>query len=77
MKIFSHTTIDQLPNIIKSKYIECPDCHQDSLYAGCIQTKYDTKLDEDIVLSFDVFCGNCGAFVAKWDTTDRNYFLGK
>jgi 2-methylisocitrate lyase-like PEP mutase family enzyme len=46
------------------------------VYAGCIEDQYDEKCDENVILSFDLFCKECGAVLGKWDNTNRKYFLG-
>jgi len=77
MKINRYTTEEKLKDIIKSKYKECPECHQDSLDAYGIENKYDEKLDKAIIISFNIICSNCGAVIAKWDGTNRDYYLAK
>lgn len=79
IKYTRRITEDQIPQILKEKYPNniCPECHKNGVYAGCIETQYEDKIDEMILLSFDVFCKECGAFLTKWDNTNRQYFLGK
>jgi len=79
VKFNSRITEDKIEAIVVSKFPnkECPDCHEKSVYAGCIEKQYDDKTDEEIILSFDVFCKSCGAFLSKWDNTNRNYYFGR
>jgi len=70
-------TTKQIDNILVEKYPEkiCPDCKQNKLYAGCIESQFDDKSEEDIVLSFQVFCNGCGHLVGAWDNTNRQRFI--
>lgn len=72
-------TSKDIDNIILSRYPDhkCPECSKIGVYAGCIEDQYDEKEDEDVILSFDMFCKECGAVLGKWDNTNREYFLGQ
>lgn len=76
-KFYSIITEDKIGEILEQKYTnrECPICHENSVYAACIEKQYNKKLDREILLSFDVFCKSCGEFLSKWDNTNRNYFF--
>lgn len=65
--------------ILQQKYKDhnCPSCGSNGIYAGCMETEYDEQHDENVVLSFDVFCKYCGGCFDKWDNTNLEYFLGK
>lgn len=63
--------------IEKFKDLKCPSCGKNGIYAGCVDTQYDENHDINNVLSFDVFCKDCGNVLGKWENTDRQYFLGK
>ena len=67
-----------IPEILKNKYpyLECPECHKNSVVSGCIEDQYDDRTDEYVILSFGIFCNECGAVLCKWDNTNREYFLG-
>ena len=56
---------------------KCPTCGKEGVYAGYVEDQYDEKHEEDVVLSFDIFCKECGAVLGKWDNTNREYFLGR
>jgi len=77
IKYREYITEDKVDDIIKRKYPDkiCPQCKQKSLYAAAPETQYDDKNDDYVVLSFDIFCQNCGQFLAKWDNTYRKYFF--
>jgi len=77
IKYKAYITEDEIDNIIMRKFPEkiCPHCKHEGLYAGAIETQYESKYDEYIVLSFSVFCDKCHDFIDKWDNTDRKYFL--
>ena len=45
------------------------------VYAGCVETQFDEKSEDDIVLSFQVFCKSCGQLVGAWDNTNRQRFI--
>jgi len=79
IKYASYIKEDQLESILEQKYPnkKCSECNKSGVYAGCIEIQYDEKTDENILLSFDVFCKECGAFLTKWDNTNREYFLNK
>ncbi len=72
-------TESEVDGILQQKYKDhnCPSCGSNGIYAGCIETEYDEQHDENVMLSFDVFCKDCGACLEKWDNTNREYFLGK
>jgi len=79
IKFVSRINENQLQKILEKKYPnkECPTCHKNGIYAGCIEKQYDEKTNEYILLSFDVFCQECGDFLTKWDNTNRQYWLGQ
>lgn len=79
MKYNKLVTENDIIGTLKAKFsdLKCPSCGEVGIYAGCIETQYDEKLEENVVLSFDVFCEKCGDFHGKWDNTDREYFLSK
>jgi len=70
---------EEIDGILQQKFNNyiCPSCGKKGIYAGCIETQYDEKNDENVVLSFDVFCKDCGGVFGKWDNTNREYFLSK
>lgn len=74
----NHILVNDVERIVEQKYKnKCPDCGSNKIYAGCIETQYDEINDENILLSFDVFCKECGNCIGKWDNTNRKYFLCK
>ena len=81
IKYISYITEDKVDSLLKEEFpnLECPKCHHNSLYAGCVETEYnektDEKTDEKVLLSFGVFCKDCGACITKWDNTDRKYLM--
>lgn len=79
VKYNSFVTENEIDKILQQKYEEnkCPSCGSNGIYAGCIETQYDDKRGENVVLSFDVFCKDCGDCFGKWDNTNREHFLGK
>ena len=79
LKYNSFVTEKEIEGILLQKYPDhkCPSCGSNGIYAGCIETQYDEKRDEEVVLSFNVFCKDCGGVFGKWDNTNREYFLGK
>lgn len=79
IKYNQYITKDEIPNIIKEKYpnLKCPKCHHNTLYGGCLETQFDERKEKDVILSFVIFCKDCGACLNKWDNTNRNYFIGR
>jgi ribosomal protein S27AE len=77
VKYNQHITTKQVENILTQKYPNktCPECKQDTLYAGGIETQFDDRTEDDIVLSFNVFCKNCGQLIGAWDNTNRQRLL--
>ena len=63
--------------IIKQKYKDCrcPSCNKLGIYAGGLETQYNESHDEDLVLSFSVFCKDCGGVFGKWDNSNSDYWL--
>lgn len=78
IKFNHYTTRNDIDNILLERFPEhkCPECGKNGVYAGCIEDQYDETHEENVVLSFDVFCKECGAVLGKWDNTNREYFLG-
>jgi hypothetical protein len=79
IKYNKFVTEKDVNEIVESKFqgLICPSCGKVGIYAGCIETQYDEKRSDTVVLSFDVFCKICGDFIGKWDNTNREYFLSK
>lgn len=75
MKSSSFISEESLHDIIKKKYDRCPKCGEDTLYAGCLEQVYDDEYEDYNVLSFNVFCENCGEPIDNWDKTNRQYWL--
>lgn len=78
VKYNSFVKENQIDSILEQRYHnkECPECHKNGIYAGCIEDQYDDKKGEYVILSFNVFCKECGAVLTKWDNTNRTHFLG-
>lgn len=79
IKYQQYVTKKGIDSIILERFPEykCPECGKKGVYAGCIEDQYDEKSDEYIILSFDLFCKECGAVLGKWDNTDREYLFGQ
>lgn len=79
IKYNSFVTQNEIDSIILKRFPnhKCPKCGKNGVYAGCIEDQYDEKCDENVILSFDLFCKECGAVLGKWDNTNREYFLGQ
>lgn len=71
------TTEGDINRILQQKFpeLKCPSCGYNGIYAGSIETQFDNKIEENIVLSFNVFCSKCGSVFDKWDNTNRSYWL--
>jgi len=63
--------VDKYPNHI------CPKCKKEGIIARCVETNYDEKHHVNVLLSFSVFCNECGECFGRWDNTNRQYLLGK
>ena len=72
-------TKNDIDSIILDQYpdFKCPECNAKGVYAGCIEDQYDEIKDENVVISFSLFCNSCGAVLDKWDNTDHEYLFGK
>lgn len=79
IKYNSFVTKNEIEGILIQKYPDhrCPSCGSNGIYAGCVETQFDEKRDSNVVLSFDVFCRECGGFFGKWDNTNVEYLFGK
>lgn len=79
IKFRTFTTRKDTENIVLNFYPEykCPECSKNGVYAACIEDQYDEKHDDYVILSFDLFCKECGALLGKWDNTNREYFLDR
>jgi RNase P subunit RPR2 len=72
-KYIDRVTEDRLQSILEQKYPQmiCPECNKSGVYAASIITDYDEDSEEEILLSFTVFCKECGGVLGTWDNTGR------
>lgn len=79
VKYNHYITKSDIDAILLERFPEhkCPTCGKEGVYAGCVEDQYDEKHEEDVILSFDIFCKECGAVLGKWDNTNREYYLGR
>lgn len=66
---FKKLTEDDIKYLLKNIYPDyiCSDCGEKGVYAGCCETIYDEEKEIECILTFDVFCKECGRFLDKWD----------
>lgn len=52
VKFISPISEENIQGILERKFPdkECPKCHENSVYAGCIETKYDESTDREVVI---------------------------
>jgi len=60
-----------------SQIINAQSVDRTEFVPDVLKTNMMKKVMNMFILSFDLFCNECGAVLGKWDNTNREYFLGK